>query len=244
MTSPARLKRQFLPSEEYHPKVHLHVDPEVIATESTDNWGRSCADETGWLGKPHSKASIRVRRITVKRDHAADLILVTSLLNTKRFNAADILDLYSLRWTIETAFQHVTKEFDLRHMIGSTAEATLFQFAISLVIYNVMRLIQAHVSQAREISPEDLSLPKIAHTARKQMSCLTVLVPAGQAADQIQSRKQSAAQVARRLSRLWDQDWIKARKKKRTTKAPPKKQSGPHTSVYRQMLKYHGAKDV
>jgi len=228
----------------YHPKVHFHADPEVAAVESTDNWGRSCVDEIGWLGKPHGKTSIRVRRITVKRDDAADLILVTSLLNTKRFIAADILDLYSLRWTIETAFQHVTSEFDLRHMIGSTAEATLFQFAISLVIYNVMRLIQAHVSQARKISPEDLSLPKIAGTARKQMASLSVMVPAGKAAHQIQSKKQTAAQVARRLSRLWDPGWLKAKKKRTTTTAPPKKQSGAHTSVYREMLKYHAAKDV
>lgn len=178
----------------------------------------------------------------MKRDHAAGLVLVTGLLNTKRFSTANILDLYSLHWTMETAFQHVTKEFDLRHMIGSTAEATPSQFANSLVIYKVMRLIQAHVSQDREISPEDLSLRKVARTARKQLSCLTVLVPAGQAADQIQSRKQSAAQVSRRLSRLWDQDWMK--EKKRTTKTPHKKQSGAHTSVYCEISKYHGGKDV
>lgn len=129
-------------------------------------------------------------------------------------------------------------------MIGSTAEATLFQFAISLLIYNVMRLIQAHVSQARDVSPEDLSFPKIARTAKKQIASLNVLVSAGQCADHIQSRKLTACQVALRLGRLWDQDWMKARKKKRTTKSPPRKQSGAHTSVYREILKYSDQKDV
>lgn len=228
----------------YHPKVHFHADPEGVAEESRDNWGRLCADAPGWLGKPHGKTSIRVRRITVKRDEAPDLILVTSLQDTKRFKACDVLDLYSLRWTIETAFQHVTQEFDLRHMIGSTAEATLFQFAISLLIYNVMRLIQAHVSQARDVSPEDLSFPKIARAAKKQIACLSVLVSAAECADQIQNRKQTAAQVARRLGRLWDKDWMKARKTKRTTKSPPRKQSGAHTSVHREILKYNDTKDV
>jgi len=228
----------------YHPKVHFHVDPEVAAVESTDSQGRSCVNEIGWLGKPHTETCIRVRRITVKRDNAEDLILVTSLLNAKQFSTADILDLYSLRWTIETAFQHVTKEFDLRRMIGSTAEATLFQFAISLEIYNVMRLIQAHVSQARKISPEDVSLPKIADTTRKQLACLTVLVPADQAANTIQSGKQTAAQIAELLKRLWEPRWVKAKKKRTNTNAPPNKQSGAHTSVYRAILKYHAAKDV
>lgn len=229
----------------YHPKVHFHADPEEAAEKSTDSRGRACVHEIGWLGKPHAETSIRVRRITVKRHDAEDLILVTSLLNTKRFSTADILDLYSLRWTIETAFQHVTKEFDLRRMIGSTAEATLFQFAISLVIYNVMRLIQAHVSQDRKISPEEVSLPKIADTTRKQLTCLAVLVPADQAANMIRSRKQTADQIAELLKRLWDPQWVKAKKKKRTnTKAPPNKQSGAHTSVYRAILKYHAKKDV
>lgn len=62
-----------------HPKVHFHADPEGAAAKSRDNWDRLCADEPGWLGKPHGKTSIRVRRITVKRDEAPDLIVVTSL---------------------------------------------------------------------------------------------------------------------------------------------------------------------
>jgi hypothetical protein len=228
----------------YHPKVHFHADSEGVTAESRDNWGRLYADESGWLGKPHGKTSLRVRRITVKRENAPDLIVVTSLQDTEKFAASDVLDLYSLRWTIETAFQHVTEEFDLRHMIGSTAEATLFQFAISLVIYNVMRLIQAHVSQACDISPEDLSVPKISRTAKKQIAALSVLVSAGEAADRIQSRKLTASQVAELLSHLWHDDWLKARKKKRTAKTTRKKQSGAHTSVYRAIQKYYAKKDV
>jgi hypothetical protein len=228
----------------YHPKVHFHVDPGIAAAQGKDHWDRPYTEEIGWLGKPNSKTSIRVRRIVVKRENNTDLIIVTSLLDTEKFSAADVLELYGLRWTIETAFLHVTKEFDLRHMIGSTAEATLFQFAISLVIHNVMRLIQAHVSEARNISPEDLSLPKIINTAKKQMASLSIFVPAGQAADLILNKNPTAARVAKWLSKLWDSDWIKARKKSRSVKPPPKKQSGAHTSVFRQMQAYRNAKDV
>lgn len=49
----------------YHPKVHFHVDPDVKAVKGKDNWGRPYVEEIGWLGKPGTKTSIRVRRITV-----------------------------------------------------------------------------------------------------------------------------------------------------------------------------------
>ncbi len=228
----------------YHPKVHFHVDPDVKAVKGKDNWGRPYVEEIGWLGKPGTKTSIRVRRIVVKRENDTDLIIVTSLLDTEKFSAADVLELYGLRWTIETAFLHVTKEFDLRHMIGSTAEATLFQFAISLVIHNVMRLIQAHVSEAKNVSPEKLSLPKIIRTAKKQIASLSVFVPAAKTADLILNKTPTAARVAKRLSKLWDDDWIKARKKSRAVKPPPKKKSGAHTSVYREIQAYRNPKDV
>jgi hypothetical protein len=228
----------------YHPKVHFHVDPDVLAVKGKDNWGRPYVDEIGWLGKPGSKTCIRVRRIVVKREKDPDLIIVTSLLDSETFSAADVLELYGLRWTIETAFLHITKEFDLRHMIGSTAEATLFQFAISLVIYNVMRLIQAHVSEAKNVSPEELSLPKIIRTAKKQMASLSLFVPATQTADHILKKNPTAARVAKWLGKLWDDDWIKARKKSRAVKPPPKKKSGAHSSVYREIQAYRNAKDV
>lgn len=137
----------------YHPKVHFHVDPDAVGSKGKDNWGRPYVEEIGWLGKPGTKTCIRIRRIVVTRENDKDLIFVTSLLDTETFATSDVLELYGLRWTIETAFLHITKEFDLRHMIGSTAEATLFQFAVTLIIHNVMRLIQAHVSEAQNTSP-------------------------------------------------------------------------------------------
>jgi Transposase DDE domain len=228
----------------YHPKVHFHVDPDVEASTGVDNWGRPYVEEIGWLGKPGTKTSIRIRRIVVKREDNSDLIIVTSLLDTKKFSAADVLELYGLRWTIETAFLHVTKEFDLRHMIGSTAQATLFQFAITLIIHNVMRLILAHVSEAQEISPEEISMPKIIRTAKKQMASLSVFVPAAKTADLILKKTPTPARISKMLGKLWDDDWIKARKKTRAPKPPPKKKSGAHTSVYREIQAYRLQKDV
>jgi hypothetical protein len=228
----------------YHPKVHFHVDNDVPAVHGKDGWDRPYVEEIGWLGNPEKKSSIRVRRIVVKREGKPDLIIVTSLLDSKKFSAADVLELYGLRWTIETAFLHVTKEFDLRHMIGSTAEATIFQFSISLMIYNVMKLIQAHASESQGVSPEEISLPKIIRSAKKEMISLSIFVPTELIADLILDKRPTPARMLKLLSKLWDDDWIKAPKNNRNPKPPPKKRSGAHTSVHREIKAYNERKDV
>ena len=40
------------------------------------------------------------------------------------------------RWQIETVFQQITEVFELRHLIGSTPQATVFQASLCLVMYN------------------------------------------------------------------------------------------------------------
>ena len=228
----------------YHPKVHFYVDEDLPATGGQDGWGRPYVEEIGWLGKPGTKTCIRVRRIIVQRQDKPELIIVTSLLDSGKFSAADVLELYGLRWTIETAFQHVTKEFDLRHMIGSTAEATIFQFSISLIIYNIMKLIQAHASEAKGVSPVELSLPKIIRTAKKQIISISTFVSTQKTADLILNKQPTTTRVSKLLGKLWDDDWIKAPKNKRNQKPPLKKRSGAHTSVYREIKAYNEQKDV
>ena len=224
----------------YHPKVHFHVDQEIPVARGVDSRGRPYVEAIGWLGKPGTKRSIRVRQITVTRNDKPDLVIVTSLLDSSQFGAADILDLYALRWTIETVFQHITEQFDLRRMIGSTAEATIFQFSISLMIYNFMILIQTQVSEQQDIDPEQLSLPKIMKTVKKQLLSLSTFVPAPAIAAEILNRRPTQARVSKRLKQLSDDDWIKAVKNKRNPKPPPTKQTGAHTSVKRQIDAYHG----
>lgn len=223
----------------YHPKVHFHIAPEIPRARGVDSRGRPWVEAIGWLGKPGTKRSIRVRQITVTRKDKPDLVIVTSLLDSSKFDAADILDLYALRWTIETVFQHITEQFDLRRMIGSTAQATIFQFSISLLIYNFMILIQTQVSEQQEVDPEQLSLPKMMKTVKKQLLSLSTFVPASTIATEILNRRPTPSRVSNRIKKLWDDDWIKAIKNKRKPKPPPAKRSGAHTSVKRQIDAYH-----
>ena len=77
-------------------------------------------EEWGWLGKPASKKSLYVRRITLFRKNDEDVILVTSLTDADKYPATDLMDAYLLRWGIENVFQQVTEVFHLQRLISST----------------------------------------------------------------------------------------------------------------------------
>ena len=224
----------------YHPKTHFHVDKSVKPRSGIDSRGRKFREEHGWLGKPGSKNSIYVRRIGVTRDKE-DLVIITSLLDWDTYSASDVLILYGLRWRIETVFQHITKEFDLRHLIGSTAEATIFQFAVTLQLYNIMVLIQQHASNEQKIEPPEISMPKIVRTAKKELQALATIVSAAPISKALERRGDSSARVKQLLAKCWDDEWKKAPKNHRNPKPPPQKKSGAHTSVHRQILEFHRA---
>src|SRR6476620_5446205 len=53
---------------------------------------------------------------------------------------------YLTRWQIENVFQQITEVFELRHLIGSAPEATVFQASLCLVIYNVLQLVRGYIA--------------------------------------------------------------------------------------------------
>src|SRR5262249_202502 len=130
----------------YHPKVHFHQDPARRTTRFTDSNGRRLIEEYGWLRAEDDPRRRYLRRITWPRiDHKA-LVIVTDLLGftcdacgPAPIPAGDLIVVYLIRWSIETVFQEVTTVFGLKKLIGSTPEATAFQVALCMVIYNLIQ---------------------------------------------------------------------------------------------------------
>ena len=92
-----------------------------------------------------------VRRISVERD-LEFLRIVTNLMDRERYPANDILEVYLHRWQIETMFQEVTEVFDLRRLIGTTPKAMLFQMALCMLVYNVVRVVKHYVAEAGKLA--------------------------------------------------------------------------------------------
>ena len=117
-------------------------------------------------------------------DFFGSLPLVTDLLDNQQYPASDLLAVYLTRWGIERVFQQITEVFELRHLIGCTPEATIFQAAFCLVIYNLLQVIRAYVAASQVEMPVDaVSVEQIFVDVQKELTALTVLFPSPTIAD-------------------------------------------------------------
>jgi IS4 transposase len=94
---------------------------------------------------------LEVRRITIELDEPTrfgetEIHLLTNL--PARVRARKIAALYRKRWTIETAFMHLATV--LRSEINTLGypQAALFGFALGVLLYNVLALLQAALRAA------------------------------------------------------------------------------------------------
>jgi hypothetical protein len=220
----------------YHPKVHFHADPDRPPGEGHDHRGFSYVEEWGWLGGEGDHRRRYVRRITLRRPGQEDVIVVTDLVEAERYPAADLLELYLGRWGIERMFQQVTEVFQLRRLIGGTPQATVFQCAFCLLLYNVIQVVRAHVAAARGYEPEQISTEKLFTDVQRELIGWSVLVdPPVRAAGFEHPR--TAPSITRRLKDLlgsvWSNRWLKAPAKKCGVPSPRRELPGNHSSVHR-----------
>jgi hypothetical protein len=232
--------------------VHFHADPTKPARAFTDAKGRQLIEEYGWLGSPADKRRAFVRRITWQRNDHKDLSVVTDLTNRspgqeadapEPIAAADLIDLYLTRWKIETVFQEVTTIFGLRKLIGSTPEATAFQAAFCMVVYNAIMVVKSYVAavQPKPMAVDDVSNKMLFISIHKQLTALAELVPAVSLAELVtppHTAEAARAYLQQRLTGLWEVSWKKARNKNPRKYGPKPKGSGAHTSVYRVLQKH------
>lgn len=236
----------------YHPRLHFHADPAMPRREYPDAKGRPVIEEYGWLGSPKDARRAFVRRTTWKRSDHKDLTIVTNLTNrapgqvnaaAEQVDAADLIDLYLTRWKIETVFQDVTVVFGLRKLIGSTPEATAFQAALCMVVYNAIMVVKSYLAavQPEPMSVDDVSNTMLFTSIVKQLTALTELVPAASLPELImppQNAQAAREYLRHRLTGLWEPGWKKARNKNPRKYGAKPKGSGAHTSVYRVLQKH------
>lgn len=216
------------------------------AVESRDSQGRRVLDEIGQLiadakgkrkGNKDQKV-IRVRRIALFRNAAAgeeDVVLLTNLLDRKRYPATDSLELYRHRWSIEQVFQEVTETFSLSHLIGCAPQAVLLQFAFCLLLYNLMQVVRAYVAEDGQVLASVVSMHYLFDDVRTELTAWAYHTDGSWP----RRTRRGAAAVRERLRKLLRGAWNPIRYTKATDKKPrgkpPRRKwlSGGYTSVQR-----------
>jgi hypothetical protein len=216
-------------------KLGFHADPGRPARQYVDARGRAVIERWGLIGSPKEERRRYVRQIHLVRPGAEDVYLVTDLLDERLYPADDLLAVYLKRWEIERVFQKITEIFELRRLIGSTPEATIFQAAFCPVLYNLLQVMRAFVAASQEgLVAESVSMEKLFDDVRAELTAMVVLFPSATIAGWF-AGEWSAGEVARRLERLlggaWKPRYRKAINKKARPRVKKAKQSGAHTSV-------------
>lgn len=209
----------------------LHFQAQTQRTPG-DEQGRTIVDEVGVFGT--GKQAMTLRRITLHRPGEEDVVLISDLLEDPQFSASDLLALYRKRWGIENMFQQVTETFALEHLIGCTPQAILFQFALCLLMYNLIQVIKGYVAEDGQVDPSIVSTYGLFYDLKRELNTWSYL---GDGAWTRHGLDQP--QMRRRLRELLKDSWdavayTKASDKKpRRKKPPPQRLHGGHTSVQR-----------
>ena len=234
--------------------VTFEADRKRRVRSGVDAEGRPWREEWGWLSRHRQPRMLYVRQITLRLDGGETLVLLTSLVHSRKHPATALLTLYRQRWRIERVFQEITEVFGLEHLIGSSPQASLFQFAFCLLLYNTLQVVRAGLARIRRLSPERLSNEKLFRDLHRQLSAWTLLVgPAltlasGRLASTSRTRRQTQmetpTQVRQALRRIlqhaWSRHWLKSPPQNRKPKPKPKG-PGKHVSAYRIIQQSHSS---
>jgi Transposase DDE domain len=220
-------------------KMHFHPDPQRPAREYRDKQGRLVREEWGKAGS--SAEALEVRHMTVIRPGQDDLCVFTDLLDPERYPALDLLSLYGIRWDIETLYHEVTMVFGLRHLIGSTPRAAVFQTMFCLLLANVMYLVQGYLAAAGKKKCAEVSTKKLMKDTRKQMQVGFLMLTPTQLLSLLPPRMEPEAMrqwMTKKISPLWKKHYEKAIEKNKRPKRIKEKKSGSHHSAYKLMQEY------
>ena len=105
--------------------------------------------------------TIRVRelRFTIaERGRRTRVItLATTLLDPKRYPAADVAALYGQRWQIETNFRHLKQTLRMDVLHCKTVEGVNKELTMYALVYNLVRLVMLAVAQRQGVSVQRIS---------------------------------------------------------------------------------------
>jgi hypothetical protein len=220
----------------YHQKVHFTADAALPARRLADDQGREVVEEWGWLGATRNRGRRYLRRLTVRGPTGEEVVaVVTDLLDWEAYPALDLLELYRKRWGIEQVFQQITEVFELRRLIGSTPEATVFQAAFCLVLYNLIQVVRHYVAIAHGCAIAEVSAEQLYRDVQEELTALCKVVPLAEVAACIAAvwtAEAVAAQLRQLLGGVWSPRWRKAGNRKPRSHQV-KSKGKDHTSVHR-----------
>jgi hypothetical protein len=220
--------------------VKFQPDPQRPAQEGVDDKGRRVVESWGVLGGKSNRRRRPVRRIELHRAGEETIVLATDLDDAAVYPANDLLSMYHNRQGIEGVFQQATEVFGLKRLIGSSPQAGLFQFALCLTLYNIVRLLVGYVAEGNDKEVKDVSRVKYYDDLREEMAAWRRLIGAEFTASYFAALGDRVAlqlHLRALFKDSWNALWQKSQPQPNRKPPPRTARARKHYSVHRVLQK-------
>lgn len=216
-------------------KLKFHPDLQAQSRTTEISGVGLVVESWGHVGQQADPRRMYVRRLELVRSEQETITLITSLIDAEAYHVCDLLQVYRERWTIEQMFQKVTEVFGLSHLISTTPEATLFQFAFCMVLHNIVQVIRSYVAEAQACAAQTISAEKLFEDVTKQLTAWSQFITPQETEAYFSEPDQpneTSQRLQKLLKQLWSDRWRISPKQHRQ-QSPPVQSTRSHSSVQR-----------
>lgn len=96
-------------------------------------------------------------KIAVPGRRTRAVTIATTLLDPRRYPAADIAELYGQRWQIETNFRHLKQTLRMDVLRCQTVDGVQKELAMYALVYNLVRQVMLEAAQRQQVPVERIS---------------------------------------------------------------------------------------
>lgn len=96
--------------------------------------------------------------VVAKGYRSQTVVLVTTLLDGVAYPVADLAELYSERWEVETCYRHLKQTLGMDLLRGQSEEGIGKELFMYRIVYNVVRAIMVQSAVERGVPPARLSM--------------------------------------------------------------------------------------
>jgi hypothetical protein len=117
-----------------------------------------------WMSKEQfeelpESLTVRELRTVLPRKGQRTLVLtiVTTLLEPATYSKHDIMDLYEVRWRVETHFAQLKTVLKMRKLKSKSSQGILKELAVYALVYNLIHLLMLKAAQRQKVAPHRIS---------------------------------------------------------------------------------------
>lgn len=111
------------------------------------------------FAKIPSKLIVRALRFTVQGPgkRSREIVILTTLIDAKKYPAAAIAELYLVRWRIETNIRHLKRTMGMDRLKCQTVEGVTRELMMFALVYNAICNVRSCAAKAMNIAPTRVS---------------------------------------------------------------------------------------